>query len=111
MVLLCQYRSVRFLLPQVPSGGIGGTAGEVRGSEAGVAHEQEVLEQCVFQLRCTGRHYPGTGGTLLSAGCGEPAEERQGALYSHTLSIKVEHLEDCLLVCRLVEADVAHFFQ
>ena len=44
----CQYRSVRLLLHQVPPGGINGAAGKVRGGEAGVAHEQEVLEQCVF---------------------------------------------------------------
>lgn len=48
VVLLCQYRSVRLLLHQVPPGGINGAAGKVRGGEAGVAHEQEVLEQCVF---------------------------------------------------------------
>ena len=46
--VLCQYRSVRLLLHQVPPGGINGAAGKVRGGEAGVAHEQEVLEQCVF---------------------------------------------------------------
>ena len=48
VVLLCQYRSVRLLLHQVPPGGINGAAGKVRGGEAGVAHEQEVLEQCAF---------------------------------------------------------------
>lgn len=34
-----------------------------------------------------------------------------GVLCSHALPIKVEHLEDSLLVCRLVETDVTHFFQ
>ena len=64
-----------------------------------------------FNRGCTGQHYPRTGGTLLSAGCGEPAEEGAGALYPHALPIKVEHFEDSLLVCRLVETDVTHFFQ
>ena len=34
--------------PRDRPGGINGAAGKVRGGEAGVAHEQEVLEQCVF---------------------------------------------------------------
>ena len=33
-----------------------------------------------------------------------------GVLCSHALPIKVEHFEDSLLVCRLVETDVTHFF-
>lgn len=33
-----------------------------------------------------------------------------GVLCSHALPIKVEHLEDSILVCRLVEADVTPSF-